>query len=203
MRTLVGLVVIVLLTSCAIIKKNSKKSQNFDGIIFLEESDDDKPEKKPKSSRNDSDRSSNDNSKNGPQKENPNDERNFTEMEGIVYLNFEDQINERAEQPFKPNHQKLETGKASYYAMKFKGRQTASGEIYDPDKLTAAHPSLPFGTKVRVTNLYNKASVVVRINDRGPHVKSRIIDLSYAAAEQLGMISRGIAEVAVEVIENP
>jgi len=137
------------------------------------------------------------------QKENPNDERNFTEMEGIVYLNFEDQINERAEQPFKPNHQKLETGKASYYAMKFKGRQTASGEIYDPDKLTAAHPSLPFGTKVRVTNLYKKASVVVRINDRGPHVKSRIIDLSYAAAEQLGMISRGIAEVAVEVIENP
>ena len=92
-------------------------------------------------------------------------------------------------------------GKASYYAMKFNSRKTASGEIYDPDKLTAAHPTLPFGTRVRVTNLYNNSSVIVRINDRGPHVKSRIIDLSYAAAKQLDMISKGIAEVAVEVIE--
>ncbi|UCE08785.1 MAG: septal ring lytic transglycosylase RlpA family protein [bacterium] len=124
-------------------------------------------------------------------------------MDGIIYLNFEDQINEVPGKPFKPSNKQLETGKASYYAMKFKGRQTASGEIYDPYKMTAAHPSLPFGTKVRVTNLYNKASVIVRINDRGPHIKSRIIDLSYAAAQKLDIIQKGIADVVVEVIENP
>ncbi|NOZ62072.1 MAG: septal ring lytic transglycosylase RlpA family protein [Calditrichaeota bacterium] len=92
-------------------------------------------------------------------------------------------------------------GKASYYADSFKGNKTANGEIYDPKKFTAAHRTLPFGTRVRVTNLFNDKSVVVRINDRGPFIKSRIIDLSRAAAEQLGIIDSGVAEVLIEVLK--
>lgn len=91
-------------------------------------------------------------------------------------------------------------GEASYYADKFHGRQTANGEIFDNGKMTAAHKTLPFGTKVRVTNVSNGKSVEVRINDRGPFVKGRIIDLSRAAAEELGMIHSGVAKVEVEII---
>jgi rare lipoprotein A len=90
-------------------------------------------------------------------------------------------------------------GTASYYADSLQGNPTASGEPYDKDALTAAHRSLPFGTRVKVTNLGNGKSVVVRINDRGPHVESRIIDVSGAAASKLGMISSGTAEVKLEV----
>jgi len=199
MNKVVGLILLGILTNCAFFHNNNKKSQNLDGIIFLEDIEDEKPEKKSKSILKSPDHEQ----KKEQQPEDSDNVRNFKEMDGIIYLNFDDQISEVAEQPFKPNHKRLETGKASYYAMKFKGRRTASGEIYDPTKLTAAHPSLPFGTPVRVTNLYNKASVVVRINDRGPHTKSRIIDLSYAAAQKLGIIQKGIADVAIEVIENP
>jgi rare lipoprotein A len=95
----------------------------------------------------------------------------------------------------------IQTGKASFYADKFEGRPTASGEKYKHSKLTAAHKSLPFGTKVKVTNVANSQSVEVIINDRGPYVDGRIIDLSKSAAEKLGFISQGLAEVQMEVID--
>ena len=92
-------------------------------------------------------------------------------------------------------------GIASYYADDFNGKKTANGEIYDMYKMTAAHRSLPFNTKVRVTNLGNKRSIVVRINDRGPFKLERLIDLSLAAATQLGMKGTGTARVKLEVLE--
>ena len=92
-----------------------------------------------------------------------------------------------------------EEGEASYYADALHGNLTASGEAYDKDALTAAHRTLPFGTQVKVTNLENGRSVVVRINDRGPHVKSRLIDVSGAAARKLEMTDSGIAQVRLEV----
>jgi rare lipoprotein A len=94
-----------------------------------------------------------------------------------------------------------QSGKASFYADKFEGLPTASGEKYKHNKLTAAHKSLPFGTKVKVTNLANNESVEVVINDRGPYVDGRIIDLSRSAAEQLGFINLGIADVKLEVVD--
>jgi rare lipoprotein A len=92
-----------------------------------------------------------------------------------------------------------ERGVASWYGKKFHGKRTASGEIYDMYGMTAAHPILPVPSYARVTNLANKKSVVVRINDRGPFLRERIIDLSYAAAYKLGIINDGSAEVVVEV----
>jgi rare lipoprotein A len=91
-------------------------------------------------------------------------------------------------------------GVASWYGPGFHGRTTASGEIYDMHALTAAHPSLPLGTLVEVRNLENDKRVQVRINDRGPHVKRRVIDLSRAAAERLEMIAPGTARVEVVVL---
>ena len=93
-------------------------------------------------------------------------------------------------------------GKASYYSNKFKGRSTASGEKYDPEKLTAAHRSLPFGTCVKVTNLFNDSIVIVRINDRGPFVKGRIIDVSYHAARQLEFLLMGVTKVKIEIVDT-
>lgn len=95
----------------------------------------------------------------------------------------------------------VQTGKASFYADKFEGRPTASGEKYKHNKLTAAHKTLPFGTKVRVTNVGNNKSVEVVINDRGPFVENRIIDLSRSAAEKLDFINLGLADVKIEVID--
>lgn len=95
----------------------------------------------------------------------------------------------------------VQTGKASFYADKFEGSPTASGERYKHNKLTAAHKSLPFGTKVRVTNVANNEVVEVVVNDRGPYVENRIIDLSKSAAEKLGFINQGLADVKVEVID--
>ncbi len=92
-------------------------------------------------------------------------------------------------------------GQATYYADRFHGRTTASGERFDQGAMTAAHRRLPFGTRVRVTNLHNDASVVVRINDRGPFGdRRRIIDVSRAAAETLDMIRAGVVPVKVEVL---
>jgi hypothetical protein len=93
-------------------------------------------------------------------------------------------------------------GLASWYGPGFAGRRTASGEIFDPAQLTAAHRNLPFGTFVRVTNLNNNLSVTVRINDRGPFKPDRIIDLSRAAAEEIRMISSGTARVRLEVVRG-
>jgi rare lipoprotein A len=92
-----------------------------------------------------------------------------------------------------------QTGRASWYDLEAK---TASGEAMDGEALTAAHPSLPFGSKVRVANLDNGRSVVVRINDRGPFSKGRIIDVSRAAAKQLGMIGAGVARVSVNPVDD-
>src|SRR6185295_5960567 len=89
---------------------------------------------------------------------------------------------------------------ASYYAGEFQGRATASGERYDMEAMTAAHRTLAFGTRVRVTNLENGREVVVRINDRGPFVKGRVIDLSLAAARRLGMLDAGVVRVKLEVV---
>lgn len=94
-----------------------------------------------------------------------------------------------------------QTGKASFYADKFEGSPTASGEKYKHSKLTAAHKTLPFGTMVRVTNTDNNKTVEVEINDRGPYVDGRIIDLSKSAAETLGFINQGLANVTIEVID--
>jgi len=95
----------------------------------------------------------------------------------------------------------VQTGKASFYADKFDGHPTASGEKYKHHKMTGAHKTLPFGTRVRVTNMANNASVEVVINDRGPYVDGRIIDVSKAAAEKLGFFNQGLAEVTLEVID--
>jgi len=94
-----------------------------------------------------------------------------------------------------------QTGKASFYADKFEGRPTASGEKYKHSKLTAAHKTLPFGTKVRVTNTANNQTVEVEINDRGPYVDGRVIDLSKSAAEKLGFVNLGLADVKIEVVD--
>jgi rare lipoprotein A len=96
----------------------------------------------------------------------------------------------------------MAAGEASYYADKFNGRPTASGEAYDPNALTAAHRTLPFGTRVRVTDVVSGRSVVVRINDRGPWRKQRVIDLSRAAARKLGLIQRGIGQVQLSVAKR-
>jgi rare lipoprotein A len=90
-----------------------------------------------------------------------------------------------------------ETGKASYYANKFQGRKTANGEIYRHSKMTAAHRTLPFGTQVTVTNLKNGKTVNVRINDRGPFVKGRVIDLSRGAARKIDMVRDGVVNVEI------
>ena len=95
------------------------------------------------------------------------------------------------------------SGEASWYGGKFVGRQTANGEIFDTQKLTAAHKTLPFNTVVKVTNLANGKSVQVRINDRGPYVKGRIIDLSQKAALTIDMIKSGTANVEIEIISMP
>ncbi|RMF35804.1 MAG: septal ring lytic transglycosylase RlpA family protein [Chlorobiota bacterium] len=91
-------------------------------------------------------------------------------------------------------------GIASYYHDNFEGRLTASGELFRQNRLTAAHPFLPMGTIVRVVNLQNGRSTVVRINDRGPHVPGRIIDLSRAAAMELGIVENGTVEVEVSIV---
>lgn len=95
------------------------------------------------------------------------------------------------------------TGVASWYGPKFAGRRTANGEIFDPSQLTAAHRTLPFGTLVRVTNLATGANVVVRINDRGPFKDNRIIDLSRASADAIGLTARGVGTVRLEPLTLP
>ena len=94
----------------------------------------------------------------------------------------------------------IQHGKASWYGGKWHGGPTASGETYDKRTMTAAHKKLKFGTRVRVTNLKNGKSVVVRINNRGPYIKGRIIDLSEAAAEKLDMIEAGVVPVKLEIL---
>ena len=101
-----------------------------------------------------------------------------------------------------PQVKGVEVGWASWYGKDFHGRRTASGAVYDMYQLTAAHKTLPLGTSAMVTHLDNGKSVLVTINDRGPFVRGRIIDLSYAAAQALGMVEEGVAKVRVEVVDK-
>ena len=94
------------------------------------------------------------------------------------------------------------SGEASWYGHPYHGRRTASGEIYDMNKLTAAHPTLPLGTRVLVTNLDNGRTVEVRINDRGPFRKNRVLDLSYAAAQRLGAVGEGVIPVSLKILPS-
>lgn len=96
-----------------------------------------------------------------------------------------------------------QTGVASYYHCSLHGRRTANGERYNGDALTAAHKHYPFGTLVRVTNLKNGASLVLRINDRGPFIRGRIIDVSKRAAQELGFVRDGITRVDVQIVKLP
>jgi len=91
-------------------------------------------------------------------------------------------------------------GKISYYGDEVAGRKTSSGERFNPSALTMAHKTLPFGTKVRVTNLRNNKSVIVRVNDRGPGISDRVADLSEGAARELGMLGSGVVEARLEVV---
>jgi rare lipoprotein A len=94
------------------------------------------------------------------------------------------------------------SGKAAWYGRKFNGRKTASGQRFNAAAMTAAHPSLAFGTKVKITNTKNKRSVVVVINDRGPSTPGRIVDVTQAAAKRLGFVRSGTADVTIEVVGN-
>ena len=98
---------------------------------------------------------------------------------------------------------KSQTGTASWYGTKYHGRKSSNGEVYNKNKMTAAHPSLPFGTELKVTNLANNKSVIVRVTDRGPFKGRRLIDLSEAAARKLDMIRSGTAQVRMEVLSQP
>ncbi len=93
-------------------------------------------------------------------------------------------------------------GVATYYSDKFQGRRTANGERYNKNELTAAHLSLPFNTRIKVTCLDTQKSVIVRINDRGPHIKGRALDMSRAAAEKIGIVRRGKAKVKIEILNK-
>jgi rare lipoprotein A len=107
----------------------------------------------------------------------------------------------RTHTPFGPRKNAGETpsqGVASFYT---EGVQTASGEKFDTNELTAAHPTLPFGTKLRVTNVATGRSVTVRVNDRGPYVPGRVVDVSYSAADALGMVGKGVANVKLDVVQ--
>lgn len=102
----------------------------------------------------------------------------------------------------KPNRKRHVIGYASFYGQECANQPTASGERFDPGAMTAAHRTLPFGTRVRVTNLENGRQVVVRINDRGPYRKGRVLDLSRAAARKLGFVDDGVAHVRIEVLKD-
>lgn len=95
---------------------------------------------------------------------------------------------------------KTQMGIASYYSSKFNGRPTYFGEIFNNQEMTAAHPTLPYNTLVEVTNVANNKKVTVRVNDRGPHTKNRLIDLSKSAARELGLVASGVGKVIVRVI---
>lgn len=126
----------------------------------------------------------------------------------LAVLGLSTPSSSRAEQPVQPKpqapqHHWYQIGRASWYGRLFQGHQTASGENFDMNGLTCAHRSLPLGSLVRVTNLNNHKSVVVRVNDRGPVPGNRIIDLSFAAAQFIGLAgNRGTAPVRIELINT-
>ena len=105
--------------------------------------------------------------------------------------------------PFAPRRDAGDTKAASQGVASFytEGTETASGEKFDTNDLTAAHPTLPFGTRLRVTNVASGQSVTVRVNDRGPYVQGRVVDVSHSAADALGMVGKGLANVKLEVVQ--
>jgi rare lipoprotein A len=116
----------------------------------------------------------------------------------ILYAPREHAVAPRA--PFVAEHKEAHpasSGVASFYS---EGQETANGEQFNPNELTAAHPTLPFGTRLRVTNVSTGRSVTVRVNDRGPFVHGRVVDVSYSAARQLGMLHAGVANVKLDVV---
>ena len=100
-----------------------------------------------------------------------------------------------------PRKGRPQIGMASWYGKKYHGRLTANGEIFDMYRLSAAHRKLPLGTRVKVTNLKNRKSVVLKVNDRGPYIRGRILDLSYAAAKALGSVEDGVVKVKIEIVD--
>ena len=99
--------------------------------------------------------------------------------------------------------EKYQVGTASWYGQEFQGNTTASGETFDSNGFTAAHLTLPFGTTIRVTNLKNNKKILLRVNDRGPHIGRRLLDVSWAAAKRLGFVHSGTTPVRVEVVTCP
>ena len=186
----------IMLISCATNRNLTPQNTEVDGIIYFEK---DEPGIKKKSKK----RAKQNDSKSLNKKEQADSDniRDFKKNDRIIYFDTDEQANEEPGKPLNLKHS-IERGKASYYGDEFDGRKTASGEIYDQNKLTAAHPTLKFGTVVKVTNFFNDKSVIVRINDRGPYAKNRIIDLSKAAAKKLDMIKAGVIEVLIEVIDE-
>lgn len=114
----------------------------------------------------------------------------------LIFSGCNSDRQDKGSDAIKPVHK--EVGEASWYGPGFKGQETANGETFDPTKMTAAHPSLPMGTKAVVTNLDNGKKVEVRINDRGPYANDRVIDLSRAAAKKLDMVDDGATQVKIE-----
>jgi rare lipoprotein A len=121
-------------------------------------------------------------------------------VKSVTEAVVEQSIRQVAVPPGRTSARPYEVGTASWYGQDFEGKPTASGEPYNMFELTAAHPSLPLGTLVKVTNLRNRKAVVVRINDRGPVVDGRIIDVSYSAAKVLNFQSRGVQRVRLDVM---
>jgi len=191
MYKITNLILIVLVLNCSFFQRQPKGNREVNGIIYL---DDAGYKKKEKSDKEKSDKEKSDKTaKANIETTKTQTTRSSNQLDGILFL-----VKVTSPQAIESSNAR-EKGQASFYANKFKGRKTASGELYDPNKFTAAHRTLPFGTMVRVMNLENKKIVTVKINDRGPHIKTRIIDLSYAAAEKLDIIRKGIGEVAIEV----
>jgi rare lipoprotein A len=190
-KTLV-IIMAFFLVNCASHRKGIQENTEIDGIVYFKK--DEKGTKKEPAQTKAS-------SLNKEKKINPYENPNAKQDDGIIYFDIRDQVNENPDKPLSLADF-VERGKASFYGDEFNGRRTASGELYDQNKFTAAHPKLKFGTKVRVTNLFNDLNVVVRINDRGPFVKGRIIDVSKAAAQKLDMIKAGVIEALLEIVEE-
>ena len=121
---------------------------------------------------------------------------------GVVNTPGMDKRSAKIESPKEERGRSAHVGEASWYGPGFDGKKTASGDIFDDSKLTAAHKTIPLGSKAKITNLTNGKTVEVKINDRGPFIEGRIVDLSHAAAKSLGIIERGIAKVQIDLLSE-
>lgn len=132
-----------------------------------------------------------------------NDAETNEEIKSKININLNNQNNEPQYSQLVPviTYKPIGILKASWYGPGFHGRQTANGEIYNQFELTAAHKTMKFGTLLRLTNLENKKSIIVRINDRGPYIEGRDLDLSYASAKALGIIKPGVKRLKVELVQ--